>query len=354
MSIIIGADNVLTGANKEFFFSRNMQNVVGIELLNLLRNSDCCIFNLECPLVNTDSPIQKGCSNLRADVSTVEGLKSIGVDLLTLANSHIMDYGYAGLESTVSAFEKESISFLGAGENLKAAAKPFLLSANNKKIGVYACAEHKFSIAEENKLRANPFDTLESFDHVVDLKKCSDYVIVLYHGGKVHYRYPSPMLQRICRKFVEKGADLVVCQHCLSIGSEEKYLGGTIVYGLGNFIFDSHCNPMSDSSLLIKINDDFKIEYIPLEKYGCGVCLTKDDIAKTVLSDFKKRSDLIKNAGFVKEEYLKFARNMVNGYLLTCSGYRHKYVLILLNKLCRLKLIYFLFKLFKKRAFCYT
>lgn len=349
MSIIIGADIVPTRANKEFFFSGNMQDVVGVELLNLLTNSDCCIFNLECPLVNTDSPIQKGSSNLRADISIVKGLKSIGVDLLTLANNHIMDHGNAGLESTMSALEKEKISFLGAGENSKIAAMPFVFSANNKKIGVYACAEHEFSIAEENKPGANPFDPLESFDHVVNLKNDCDYVIVLYHGGKEHYRYPAPLLQRVCRKFVEKGANLVVCQHSHCIGCEEKYHSGTIVYGQGNFIFDTHNNPISASSLLIKINEDFKIEYIPLEKYGCGVRLAKDNIAKKILSDFKKRSDLIKDARFVEDEYLKFAKNMLNGYLLTCSGYGHKYVLKLLNKLCGHKLTDFLVNQYKKK-----
>lgn len=349
MSILIGADIVPTKANEEFFISGNMLPILGAELLDLLNNSDYRIFNLECPLVNTGSPIQKRGPNLRAETSTVKGLKSIGVDLLTLANNHIMDHGKAGLESTISVLEKECISFLGAGENLKAAALPFVFFVNNKKIGVYACAEHEFSIAGKNKPGANPFDPLESFDFVDDLKNSCDYVIVLYHGGKEHYRYPSPILQRVCRKFVEKGANLVVCQHSHCIGCEEKYNEGTIVYGQGNFIFDSHCNPMSDSSLLIKINDDFKIEYIPLEKNGCGVCLAKDDIAKTILSDFKKRSDLLKNAGFVEEEYSKFARNMVNGYLLTCSGYGHKYVLKLLNKLCGHKLTDFLVNQYKKK-----
>lgn len=39
---------------------------------------------------------------------------------------------------------------------------------------------------------ANPFDVLESFDDVQALKEHCDYVIVLYHGGKEFYRYPSP------------------------------------------------------------------------------------------------------------------------------------------------------------------
>ena len=349
MSILIGADIVPTKDNKEYFISGKMQSVIGGDLQNVLDKADYRIFNLECPLVNADSPIQKSGPNLRAEESTVNGLKSIGVDLLTLANNHIMDHGKAGLESTISVLEKERISFLGGGENLKAAASPFVFSVNNRKIGVYACAEHEFSIAEEYKPGANPFDPLESFDHVVDLKKNCDDVIILYHGGKEHYRYPSPMLQRLCRKFIEKGADLVICQHSHCIGCEEKYNGGTIVYGQGNFIFDTHCNPTSESSLLIKINDDFKIEYIPLEKCGCGVRLAKDDVATKILSDFYQRSDQIKNIGFVENEYSIFAKNMVNRYLLTCSGYGHNFILRLLNKICGYRLTDFLVNRFKKK-----
>ena len=84
------------------------------------------------------------------------------------------------------------------------------LMAEGKKIGIYACVEHEFTVATEKESGANPIDLLETPDHIVELKKQCDYVIVLYHGGKEQYRYPSPNLQKTCRKLVEKGADLVV------------------------------------------------------------------------------------------------------------------------------------------------
>lgn len=80
------------------------------------------------------------------------------------------------------------------------------------------CTENEFSSATMHSAGANPFDVLESFDDVQALKEHCDYVVVLYHGGKEFYRYPSPMLQRYCRKFIEKGASLVLCQHSHCIG----------------------------------------------------------------------------------------------------------------------------------------
>ena len=97
------------------------------------------------------------------------------------------------------------------------------------------------------------------------MKAQCDYAIVLYHGGKEYYRYPSPNLQKTCRKLVEKGADLVICQHSHCIGCEEKYQDGTIVYGQGNFLFDHGDNEYWNTSLLVQIKDDGQINYVPLK-----------------------------------------------------------------------------------------
>ena len=333
MSVIIGADIVPSANNCSLFASSDIDLLVGGELQNVLRSAKYRIFNLEIPLVDAPSPINKCGPVLRADCNTVNAMKKLNVNLFTLANNHIMDQGREGLESTIKTIESKNISFLGAGNDLKHAAKPFIFDWNNKKVGVYSCAEHEFSIASENSPGANPFDALESFDHVYALKSQCDFVIVLYHGGKEYYQYPSPMLQRVCRKFVEKGSNLVVCQHSHCIGCEEKYLNGTIVYGQGNFLFDSCKNTLAHTSLLVKLNDDFTIKYIPLVKVEKGVRLAEGKKADEILSGFRKRSEQILEDGFVANEYNKFATTKLNSYMLHCSGYYHKFLPRLINKI---------------------
>jgi poly-gamma-glutamate synthesis protein (capsule biosynthesis protein) len=71
--------------------------------------------------------------------------------VMTLANNHIMDYGEQGLVSTMELLSANSIGFLGAGKDLNEATRPFILEKGGLKIGLYACAEHEFSIAEENR-----------------------------------------------------------------------------------------------------------------------------------------------------------------------------------------------------------
>jgi len=169
------------------------------------------IFNLEAPITDELNPISKCGPNLIAPTSTIKGIKALNPSLITLANNHILDQGVRGLNSTRDILNSNDIPFVGVGDNLTAASKPYILQRDNLKIGVYACAEHEFSIATDTSPGANPFDPLESLDHIQDLKSMCDYVIVLYHGGKEHYRYPSPYLQKVCRKMVQKGADLIVC-----------------------------------------------------------------------------------------------------------------------------------------------
>lgn len=319
MKMLIGADLVPTKSNHEIFSNADAAALVGEELLELIRSADYRIFNLEMPLTDTVTPISKHGPPLIAPVATIAGYKALGVDLVTIANNHIMDQDVQGLSSTMRLLEENRIAFVGGGDCLEAARQPHVMVCGGKKIGVYACAEHEFSIAKEQTPGANPFDPLESLDHVATLKGQCDFVVVLYHGGKEHYRYPSPQLQKTCRKLVEKGADLVLCQHSHCIGCEETYLNGTIVYGQGNFLFDGHDNDYWRTSLLVQVNDDFSVSYIPLIKQGSGVRLATGETADQIQAQFAERSRQIQEPGFVEEQFRRFANEQTT-YLLRLLG----------------------------------
>ena len=337
MSIIIGADLVPTKRNQELFNNGEVNQLIGEELVKVLLETDYRIFNLEVPLTDIETPISKCGPNLIAPTSTIKGYKAIGVDILTLANNHILDQGVQGLESTCKLLEENSIAYLGVGKTPNEAAKPYILKCNGKNIGIYACVEHEFSIVSDTSCGANPYDPLESFDHVAELKELCDYVIVLYHGGKEHYRYPSPNLQKTCHKFVEKGADLIICQHTHCIGCEEKYKDGTIVYGQGNFLFDSSESEFWQTSLLVQISDGFKISYIPLVKCDNTVRLADEKKAKEILDGFNKRSEEIKIPGLIQKKYSEFAKSMLRNYLQNISGSKNIFFRVI-NKLTRYKL----------------
>ena len=333
MKIIIGADLVPTESNSEFFRTGDVKSLLGTELTEYIGSVDYRVFNLEVPLVDNKQPIEKCGPNLIASTDTILGYKAIGTDLLTLANNHILDQGEEGLKSTINLLQENGLEYLGAGINIEEAQKPHVLEIDNKRIGIYACAEYEFSIATERTAGANPFDPFESLEHIKNLKNDCEYVIVLYHGGKEHYRYPSPMLQKTCRKIVDAGADLVICQHSHCIGCEEKYRNSTIVYGQGNFLFDYSNSEFWQTSLIVQLDSSFNIKYIPIQKVGNSVCLASDTEAKKILDDFTKRSNQIIKVGFIEENYIEFARSMISGYLITMSGLSNNFIFRAINKI---------------------
>ena len=327
MKLYIGADFVPTDINKSLFEEGNGEALVGKELYEILKQSDLNIFNLEVPLTDTETPIVKFGNNLIAPSKTVYGYKSLEPIFLTLANNHSLDQGVEGLTTTLNLLKQHDIAHAGAGANLKEAKKPFIFEKDGLRIGFYLCTENEFTMATCHSMGANPFDVLDSFDEVAALKEQCDYVIVLYHGGKEYYRYPSPMLQRYCHKFVDRGASLVICQHNHCVGSREDYNGGSIIYGQGNFIFNSefyvnHRDFVKDS-LLIRVEatkDSFVICELPIRMSDNGTRLATDAEAAETLAGYKKRSEEIKDPHFVISNYKAFADTHVKRYLREFLG----------------------------------
>ncbi len=326
MKLLIGGDLVPTKSNTSLFASTDVDALLGNELHTLLSGADYRLFNLEVPLTDVVSPIDKCGPNLIAPTATVAGIKAIGADFVTLANNHILDQGEQGVVSTIKALEQAGIAYAGAGKSLLEAKRPHIVNLDGKRVGIYCCAEHEFSIATPYTVGANPFDPLESLDHIAELKQQTDYVIVLYHGGKEHYRYPSPMLQKVCRKMVEKGADLVVCQHSHCIGCKEQWQDGTIVYGQGNFLFDNSENEYWQTSLLLEVSlqDNVMLTYHPLKKQGNTVRLAQGEEAEEILSAFHDRSAEIQEEGVLERKFRSFSEEMFWSYIGAFHGKRTK------------------------------
>ncbi len=323
MKILIGGDVVPNAVNADLFIKGDMLSLMGRKLKDVWDSADFRIINLEAPLTDSDNPIPKWGPNLKAPVKASKGVLGLNPGLVSLANNHVMDFGADGYKDTVKILEDNNIPYVGSGNNLAEAAKPFVLEAGNKKIGIYSCAEHEFTIADNDSPGANPFDALFSLDHISQLKEKCDYVIVLYHGGKEYYRYPSPRLRQVCRKIADKGADLILCQHSHCIGSFEEYEGSTILYGQGNFLFcKDFINEFLGSGLLVSIDfeEDAKIEFIPFFRFEQGVRFAKGDEKTEIMDTFFERSENIKKDGFIEERYKEFAKEKHFMYMRKIAG----------------------------------
>ena len=346
MKIIIGADIKVSEENKDKFESGKCESLVGEKLASILKEADFRIFNLETAVGSKGGKIKKAGPHLLMSEAAFAGVSALNPTVLSISNNHVMDYGYDGLRETIRIIKDNNILYVGAGENIYDAKCGLTLEQNGIRVAIYSCAEHEFSIASDKTAGCNPYDPLYSFDDVKTLKAKSDYVIVLYHGNKELYRYPSPNVQRVCRKFAESGADVVVCQHSHCIGASEKYQGAELVYGQGNFIMYSSTNEFYQTGLLIQIellrSPELKssVRYIPIHRDGTVISLAEESQGLEILQQFEERSNQIKSDDFVASNYQVFAKMHIREYLACClGGVRNNFWFKVFNKLSKGKLI---------------
>lgn len=343
--LLIGGDIVPTRSNINVFETPESGKLVDSDLKELLTDADYRIFNLEAPFTDrTGTQAGQGISKvgptLSAPKKCVNGLKVLGADFVSLANNHILDYGSAGLQDTTETLKQAGISYGGAGADKVLAATPFYAEVKGVRIGIYCCAEHEFSIVTDTNAGANPFDPMESPAHIAEMRSNCDYLIVLYHGGVELYRYPSPQLRRVCRKCVESGADLVLCQHSHCVGAKEQYTAegreGTILYGQGNFLFDRKSDTYWDSGLLVEVcfntAGQTKVICHPIVKNGGCVELAQGTTGQEILDGLERRSEEIKDVRNVEKFYAEFAEKKADAYLQAFLGKGSKTIFFKLKK----------------------
>ena len=344
LKIIIGADIVPTKYNEEYFSNGRVDKIIDDEISKVLKESDYIALNLECPLLDRGEKIEKAGPHIKAKESTIRGLKMINPYFFTLANNHIMDYGEEGLKKTCELLDDNNLQYCGVGQNINELKKHHIAHVKNKKIGFFCCVENEFSTAGEQLSGANSYDPLCCFDDVKKLKRSCDYVIVLYHGGKEHYRYPSPNMRRVFRKFGDSGADLVIAQHTHCIGCMEKYNDSMLIYGQGNFVFDDEDDEFWNSSLLVRLNIDMnneiKYDFIPCVKENHYVRIASSEEADKIINEFMYRSSQIDDDEFVKQKFVELIEREKKEYFYRLSGgFSKLFIVRLINKLSNYKFV---------------
>lgn len=336
MEIIIASDLAPTEVNSELFKNDELLNKMDENFKKEWFKADFRIFNLETVLGEKKElkPIKKAGPNIIANSKCIYGVKKLKPDLILLANNHILDYGEKGLDSTLKSLTNNNIKYTGIIDSSKEEYKGYILEKENKKIGIYNVCENEFSVATLDTKGANPLIESKVYLEINKMKKEVDYLIVVFHGGKEFYRYPTPNLQRICRAFIDFGAETVIVQHTHCIGAEEKYKNKTILYGQGNFIFynDKYVSEVSflETALLVKIiikDNKFQIKYIPIERKNGLVAISDNN---NIIKEFKIRSENIKDNDFIEKQYEEFSEKTINNYLKVLN--RKKLFSRLINK----------------------
>jgi hypothetical protein len=254
-TILIGADVCPIEGNLPYFQRGDTESLFH-DLLLEMEGADLVIANLECPFIERPSPIQKTGPTFGVPGACVNGIQAAGIDVLCLANNHIMDHGENGLRHTLEVSARAGIETVGAGPNLEAARRLLIRAVGDLQVGILAMAEHEFSIASKDSWGAAPLDLIDFVRTINTNRESLDYFVVLLHAA-AEFHVPTPRIQRTCRFMVEMGANAVIVQHPHILGGYEEYEGGHIVYGQGALVMDEAIyrdRPSFHEGFLVKLD----------------------------------------------------------------------------------------------------
>ena len=166
-------------------------------------------------------------------------LRRAGIDGVTLANNHSMDYGAAGLHDTLAILEDAAIQHAGAGSNLGEAERPILIPFAQ---GTLCIAAFSRTLPSSFWAKdARPGTAFASFDAVRrGIKSCKDHgfiTVVAFHWGREGLPAPMPYQKELAHAAIDAGADAVIGHHPHVIQDVERYAGRPIFYSLGNAVF---------------------------------------------------------------------------------------------------------------------
>ena len=208
-----------------------------------LAAADVTISNLESPLSNDESePVTDKDVYIIGRPSALEGMRQSGIDIVSLANNHIMDYTGPALKDTLDALDGAGILHAGAGMTEDDAGAIAETTVNGASIAFLSWTDivPDFFLAYKDEpgvvsARMNMDDACK---RVREAKQMHDIVIVAMHWGVEYEDYITDYLQsEPAHQLVDAGADIILGNHPHVMQGIEFYKGALIAYAHGNCVF---------------------------------------------------------------------------------------------------------------------
>jgi poly-gamma-glutamate synthesis protein (capsule biosynthesis protein) len=198
------------------------------------------------------------------DPSVIPVMAGAGIDILSVANNHVGDYGRASYVDTLARLKENEILYTGGGNNASEAETPTIIEKYGMKIGFLGFSDvgPEWMKAEEDKpgllLANNP-----RFSEIIEnASKQVDFLVVSFHFGDEYKDKHNQRQETLAHKAVDAGAKLVIGSHPHVIEDTEIYskkdctqssCTSLIAYSLGNFIFDQSFSEKTMQGMLLQI-----------------------------------------------------------------------------------------------------
>lgn len=213
-----------TGGNADYPYANTKEFLDGAEFN---------FANLEC--IYSDAPLYSDTLfHFKSPTKNTAMLTWAGIDFVTTANNHTLDYGQRGLDDTVSALEDAGIAY---GLDGKTAV---FETENGIKIGIYCGFQY---VTERGVVSA--INSLKSEN--VDLIMCA------FHWGTEGAYHPTAMQTSLAHAAIDAGADFVYGSHPHVLQPFEEYNGGYIIYSLANWSFGGNSRPADMDTAIVQL-----------------------------------------------------------------------------------------------------
>lgn len=305
-----GDINLAEGWSTTRFMDRQANGIydcLSSDLMLELQNADILLVNNEFTYSNRGTPLAGKAYTFRASPSRVEVLQQLEVDIVSLANNHVYDYGEEALSDTLDTLEQAQIPYVGAGRNLEEAEKIVYFIANGRKIAIVAATqiERSYSYTKEaTKDSPGVLKTLnpDKFVKVIqEAKDNSDIVIAYPHWGTEGSHAYAADQKELAEAFVKAGADVIIGghTHCLQ---GIAYIGEVpVIYSLGNFWFNGNTLDTGVAQVRIQKDGSIRFRFLPCIQSGTRTRLLTEGSQRTEVLDFMR--GLSKDVSIDEEGY---------------------------------------------------
>ena len=230
----------------------------------IFAGADLSMVNLETAITRRGTPVAKEFL-FRADPGVLSTLAHAGVDVVTMANNHGVDFGSAGLETSLRARRTSPVPIVGIGANTEDAIRPWTATVKGTSIAFFGTVgldlvyEENAAVARSWPATADGPGLAVWSNHsrqilaaVRDWSTRVDVVVVYAHWGYENATCPNAAQRAEALALEAAGADIIVGAHphVLQGGG---YLGRAVVaYSLGNFAWYAGAGKPS-SALFVRV-----------------------------------------------------------------------------------------------------
>lgn len=207
----------------------------------VLKKADIAFANLETPVSVRGKAAAKTFA-FRSKPAALGGLSYAGIDGVTLANNHILDYGQQAMLDTLIHLDRNNIGHTGAGSNIEQAFKPYVKTVKGKRIAVLGASrvlsDPSWYAGKNNSGAASAYTAEPLLSAIKKSAKENNYTVVYLHWNEEFKDYPENYARSLAKQMIDSGADIILGAHSHCLMGIEYYKHKPIYYSLGNFVFN--------------------------------------------------------------------------------------------------------------------